>query len=181
MKNFGKHGITKDFKQREQTLSHYYEMNELGFNYRIPDLLCALGISQVKKLDTFIIKRNYIANQYNKYLSKYNEYLEPLVRLDNSAYHIYVIKFKLENLSWNRDQIFEALHKEGIGVNVHYMPIHLHPYYKNHLGCYEGMCPVAEIIYKKILTLPIFPEMNDSDIEDVITAIEKIINYCKLQ
>ena len=157
MKNFGKHGITKDYKQREISCSHYYEMTELGYNYRIPDLLCALGINQLSKIDYFITRRQEIAKKYDKYLIKFNKYLEPLKQKYSSAYHIYVIKLQLDNLTWNRDQIYEALQKEGIGVNVHYIPIHLHPYYINNLKTYEGMMPVAEKVYKQIITLPIFP------------------------
>lgn len=180
MKNFGKHGITKDYKQREISSSHYYEMTELGYNYRIPDLLCALGINQLNKLDNFIIKRQEIAKKYEKHLIKFNKYLEPLKQKYSSAYHIYVIKLQLDNLNWNRDKIYEALQKEGIGVNVHYIPIHLHPYYiKNH-NTSEGMMPVAEKVYKQILTLPIFPEMTDNDINDVISAIDKIIKYVNI-
>lgn len=84
---------------------------------------------------------------------------------------------KLENLKLSRDEIFKALKTEGLGVNVHYMPIHLHPYYKSNLGTYEGLCPEAENVYKRIITLPIFPTMKEKDIEDVIDIVKKVINF----
>ena len=179
MKNFGKHGISKDYKERELTCSHYYEMVELGYNYRIPDILCSMGISQLNKLDKFVFRRQKIAKKYDDGLIKLKDYLVPLKQKYNSAYHIYVIKLNLKNLKWDRDQIFNALLAEGIGVNVHYIPIHLHPYYINNHNTYEGMMPIAEKVYKQILTLPIFPEMSDKDINDVVLALDKIITYTK--
>ena len=90
------------------------------------------------------------------------------------------MKYNLKNITADRDTIFKALKAEGISVNVHYMPIHLHPYYKNNLGTYNGMMPVAEKVYKQIITLPIFPLMIQDDINDVINAVKKIIEYFKL-
>lgn len=92
-----------------------------------------------------------------------------------------MIKLKLENLKVSRDEIFKALKAEGLGVNVHYMPIHLHPYYKNNSGTEEGLCPVAENVYKRIITLPIFPTMTEGDIEDVIGIVKKVVNFFFLQ
>ena len=176
MKSFRSHGISVDYKQREKMGSHYYEMTQLGYNYRIPDLLCALGSNQLKRLPQWIKRRQEIAKRYDESLNELNEYLEPLEQKYESAYHIYVIKLKLEKLKASRDEIFKALKAEGLGVNVHYMPIHLHPYYKNNLGTYEGLCPVAENVYKRIITLPIFPTMEEKDIEDVIGIVKKVIN-----
>lgn len=179
MKSFLTHGITRDYKDREKNASHYYEMVDLGYNYRIPDLLCALGISQMNKIDNFIKRRQEIAKVYDESFESLNNYLSPLTQKFESAYHIYVIKLNLKNLTADRDIIFKVLKAEGIGVNVHYMPIHLHPYYKNNLGTYNGMMPVAEKVYKQIITLPIFPTMTEKDIEDVIKSVNKVINYYK--
>jgi perosamine synthetase len=179
MKSFLTHGITRDYKDREKSASHYYEMVDLGYNYRIPDLLCALGISQLNKIDSFISRRQEIAKIYDQKLSKFNKYLAPLTQRFESAYHIYVIKLKLDNLKTDRDTIFKALKAEGIGVNVHYMPIHLHPYYKNNLNTYEGMMPIAEKVYQQIITVPLFPLMTDKDIDDVVDALDKVINFYK--
>jgi len=177
MKVFRTHGISKDYKDRENSASHYYEMVELGYNYRIPDLLCALGINQLKKLDNFISKRQKIAKIYDQHFKEISNLMTPLLQKCESAYHIYVIKLKLDNLKTDRDTIFKALKAEGIGVNVHYMPIHLHPFYKKNFGTYEGMMPVAEIVYKQIITLPIYPELEDQDIKDVIDGVKKVLRY----
>ena len=179
MKSFLTHGITKDYKDREKNASHYYEMVDLGYNYRIPDLLCALGISQMNKIDNFIKRRQEIAKIYDENFISLSEFLTPLTQKFESAYHIYVIKLHLENLKVNRDTIFKALKAEGIGVNVHYIPIHLHPYYKKNIRTFEDMMPVAEKIYKKIITLPLFPTMTEKDITDVIKSVNKVINFYK--
>jgi len=179
MKCFRSHGISVDYKQREKNGSHYYEMTQLGYNYRIPDLLCALGSNQLKRLPQWIKRRQEIAKRYDNAFAELSEYFEPIEQKYESAYHIYVIKLKLENLKVSRDEIFKALKAEGLGVNVHYMPIHLHPYYKNNSGTEEGLCPVAENVYKRIITLPIFPTMKEGDIEDVIDIVNKVIIFYK--
>lgn len=163
---FRTHGITRDFKEREISGDHYYEMVDLGYNYRIPDLLCALGISQLNKLDYFVEKRKEIANKYNHSLNHIS-----LKNKFNNVYHLYVIKL---DDKFDRDVVFKMLKKRNISVNVHYMPIYLHPYYKN-LGYNEGLCPVAELIYKKIISLPIFPEMSDYDINYVVYHLNDIL------
>jgi len=177
MKIFRTHGITKDYKERENSASHYYEMITLGYNYRIPDLLCALGINQLKRLDKWISRRQSIAKMYDESFKEINHLMTPLTQKYESAYHIYVIKLNLDNLKTDRNTIFKALKAEGIGVNVHYMPIHLHPYYKKNLKTYEGMMPVAEKVYKQIITLPIYPELRDQDIQDVIKAVKKVLYF----
>lgn len=170
------HGITRDFKEREKLNSHYYEMQDLGFNYRIPDLLCALGIEQLKKIDIFIERRNEIANQYNKLFKGYDNLLVPLENNCDiyNAYHIYIIKLNLENLKCDRDTIFKELKNNGIGVNVHYMPIYLHPYYQS-LGYEKGLCPIAEDIYSRIITLPIYPLLKDEEVNKVFNTTINIL------
>jgi len=180
MKSFLTHGITRDYKDREKNASHYYEMVDLGYNYRIPDVLCALGISQMNKIDKFIKRRQEIAKSYDENFKSLGNFLVPLTQQFESAYHIYVIKLKLQNLKVNRDTIFKALKAEGIGVNVHYMPIHLHPYYKNNVGTFEGMMPIAENVYKQIITLPIFPLMTEKDITDVVKGLGKVLFFYKI-
>jgi UDP-4-amino-4,6-dideoxy-N-acetyl-beta-L-altrosamine transaminase len=180
MRNFGKHGINRDHKERNKTNSHFYEMEYLGYNFRIPDLLCALGINQMKKLDRFINDRNNIAEYYREKLSKLQNYLTPLTQRNSSVFHIYVIRLNLKKLSWNRDKIYDALIKEGIGVNVHYIPIHMHPFYVKNQSTFIGMMPIAEMVYKDILTLPIYPTMKYTDVDDVVSALTKVINHVKL-
>lgn len=171
---FRTHGISRDFKQREKQNTHYYAMQYLGFNYRIPDVLCALGISQLKRLDEFITRRNQIAIKYNNLLKEYSDYIIPLTNNYYSAYHIYVVKLNVEKIGKSRDEIFKLLKESGIGVNVHYMPIYLHPYYQD-LGYIQGLCIEAEKVYEQIITLPIFPLLTDNEIEFVCNKIIEII------
>ncbi len=171
---FRTHGISRDFKEREKTNSHYYEMQCLGFNYRIPDVLCALGIEQLKRLDTFVKRRNEIANKYNELLKSHKDYIVPLKNNYYSAYHIYVVKFNIEKIGKSRDELFRMLKENGIGVNVHYMPIYLHPYYQE-LGYEKGLCPNAEKVYEQIITLPMFPLLSNDQIEEVYNKLKLII------
>ncbi len=168
------HGITRDFKEREKSNSHYYDMVELGYNYRIPDLLCALGISQMNKLDGFIQRRNEIARKYDAFFEKHTGLIEPVTTHYDCAYHIYVVKLKLENTEHTRDEVFTKLKEAGIGVNVHYMPIYLHSYYQS-LGYERGLCPEAEKVYEQIITLPIYPLLKDEEVETVCGKITSIL------
>jgi UDP-4-amino-4,6-dideoxy-N-acetyl-beta-L-altrosamine transaminase len=170
------HGIMRDFKEREKANSHYYEMVDLGFNYRIPDVLCALGISQLNRLDSFIQSRNEIARKYTDFFKSHSNFIEPLTNHYDNAYHIYVVKLKLENIQKSRDVVFRELKEAGIGVNVHYMPIYLHPYYQG-LGYKKGLCPESEKMYEQIITLPIYPLLKDEEVEYVC---KKISECCAL-
>ena len=174
-KSFRSHGVTRDFSIREKMNTHDYEMNELGFNYRIPDILCALGISQLYKLDDFVKRRNEIADYYNNFFKKYSELINPLKNYYYSAYHIYVIKLNTDNIKKSRDEIFEKLKKSGIGVNVHYKPIYLHPYYQK-LGYNIGLCPTSEWVYNRIITLPCYPLLKNDELEYICN---KVIEICK--
>ena len=182
MKAFRQHGIVSDYKDREKAKQYSYEMTSLGFNYRIPDLLCALGTSQLKRLPGWIERRNEIANRYNSNIEKLNmeigdEVARPLSQKFPSAYHIFVIRLNNCLLPEKRDEVFAALKAEGIGVNVHYLPIHLHPFYMDNFGTKKDDLPVAEREYETILTLPIFPMLEDRDITDVVNALSKVIKH----
>jgi len=176
MRVFRNHGITTDHRQREQQGSWFYEMIDLGYNYRLTDIQCALGISQLRKLSEWVKRRQEIARCYDQAFAEIPA-VEPLeVRKDVShAYHIYMIRLNLAQLRVTRAKVFSALRAEGIGVNVHYIPVHLHPYYRERFGTHPGLCPVAEAAYERLITLPIFPRMADNDIEDVITAVRKVL------
>ena len=181
MKSFRQHGIVSDYKDREKAKQYSYEMTSLGFNYRIPDLLCALGTSQLKRLPKWVERRNEIANSYKLHIEKLNrnigkDVVFPLTQKSPSAYHIYVIKLSSKFLPGKRDEVFSALKSEGIGVNVHYLPIHMHPFYIDNFGTNKGDLPIAERVYETIITLPIFPTLEDKDITDVINALNKVIN-----
>ncbi len=175
MRQFRNHGITTDHRQREKTGTWYYEMVELGFNYRLSDFQCALGWSQLQKLPAWVARRQQIASFYAAAFASH-----PLVRPLRTrvgathAYHLYVIGFRAEALDGTRADWFAALRAEGIGVNVHYIPVHLHPYYRRSLGTGPGMCPQAERAYERIVSLPIFPAMEDTDAESVIEAVCKV-------
>lgn len=175
MRHFRNHGITTDHHQREKMGSWFYEMQTLGFNYRITDFQCALGRQQLARLPAFVERRRSIATHYDAIFADMPEISVPTVREGAvHAYHLYPILLNLEALRVGRGQIFEALRAEGIGVNVHYIPVYWHPYYQN-LGYRRGLCPIAEGIYERLLSLPIFPEMTHTDFEDVIEAMTKVV------
>lgn len=177
MRLFRNHGISTDHRQREEQGSWFYEMVDLGYNYRLTDIQCALGISQLKHLPDWISRRQEIAKRYDAAFAGMPEITPLGVRKDVShAYHLYVIRLNPEKIHTDRATIFKALRAEGIGVNVHYIPVHLHPFYQQKFGTKHGMCPVAEKAYEEIISIPIFPKMNDDDVNDVITAVQKVIS-----
>jgi perosamine synthetase len=177
MRCFRNHGVTSDHFQREQQGSWLYEMVELGHNYRLSDVQCALGLSQLKRLGDWIGRRRAIACRYNE---AFHELVgvRPIRARPNveCAHHLYVIRLDLTYLNADRGKIFAALRAEGIGVNVHYLPVHLHPFYRRRFGLGPGHCPNAEAAYETILSLPLFPAMEDRDVEDVIEAVWKVIS-----
>lgn len=176
---FRSHGITRDANRLvdKNEGSWYYEQLELGYNYRITDIQCALGISQLNKLDKFIQRRKEIVQKYNNYLKDIDGVILPYqATYAKSSWHLYVIQLELEKFKVGRKIIFEALRAENIGVNVHYIPVYYHPYYQR-LGYKKGLCPKAEKFYERALTLPLYPKMEEKDIEDVVAALEKVLNY----
>lgn len=177
MRRFRNHGITSDHFQREQLGSWLYEMVELGYNYRLSDIQCALGASQIKKLASWLDRRRAIARRYDHALAELPAILPLKTHNDaRHAYHLYVVQLDQDQLSADRARVFAALRAEGIGVNVHYLPVHLHPYYRQTFGTCPGTCPNAEAAYDKILSLPIFPAMGDDDVDDVINALRKVMS-----
>src|SRR5439155_18375467 len=145
MRVFRNHGITSDHRQREAAGAWFYEMVDLGYNYRLTDIQCALGLSQLRKLKSWIERRQDIARRYGAAFSDLKAVRPLAVRPDVShAYHLYVTMLDLDKLRVKRDAIFVALRAEGIGVNVHYIPVHLHPFYQKRFGTGPGTCPVAE-------------------------------------
>ncbi|MEC0546944.1 UDP-4-amino-4,6-dideoxy-N-acetyl-beta-L-altrosamine transaminase [Bacillus inaquosorum] len=175
---FRSHGITRDPKKLTQDHgSWYYEMHFLGFNYRMTDIQASLGISQLKKVDDFIETRNHLARIYNEKLKTISHiHLPSQDAASTSSWHLYIINLKLDQLKGNRDDIFNAMQQENIGVNVHYIPVYLHPYYQR-LGYQAGLCPNAENLYKGIITLPLFQSMNEKDADDVIKALKKVVDF----
>ncbi|MED4877002.1 UDP-4-amino-4,6-dideoxy-N-acetyl-beta-L-altrosamine transaminase [Anoxybacillus geothermalis] len=177
---FRSHGITRNKeKLNEYHGPWYYEMQFLGYNYRMTDIQAALGTSQLKKIDKFIeLRRKYVA-MYNEAFKDMDEIITPFQHEDGeSSWHLYIIRLKLNKLTASRREIFEALQQQNIGVNVHYIPVHFQPYYQQ-LGYKKGICPNAEKLYEEMITLPLFPAMNEKDVNDVIKAVKRTIDYYK--
>ena len=176
LRRFRNHGISSDARQRQSAGQWHYEMVELGYNYRITDIVCALGIEQLKKLDTNLSRRREIANRYTTAFREIPGVIPPTVREDvNPAWHLYPIRLDLDHLSVDRSQIFRALRAENIGVNVHYIPVHLHPYYRQRFGYRGGEFPIAEDAYARLISLPMFHGMSDQDVNDVVLAVRKVM------
>jgi dTDP-4-amino-4,6-dideoxygalactose transaminase/predicted nucleic acid-binding protein len=154
--------------------AYYYEQINLGFNYRMTDIQAALGISQIKRLDEFVSRRRELAQRYDRLLGNL-PLKTPWQHPDgNSAWHLYVIRLGLEKTSLDRRQVFEYLRENGIGVNVHYIPVHTQPYYQA-MGFDWGMFPEAEKYYPAALTLPLFPTMREGDQDRVVEALKRIL------
>jgi len=178
MRVFRNHGITSDHRQREAQGSWFYEMVDLGYNYRLTDVQCALGISQLRKLSTWIDRRQAIARRYNQFFSRLPA-VTPLAVKEyvRNAYHLYVIKIDFEALERSRENLFTELRAQGIGVNVHYIPIHFHSFYQTNFGTKPGLCPVAEAAYEQILSLPMHPGMSDEDVGTVCNTVQNVIEH----
>ena len=175
---FRNHGISSDARQRQSEGQWHYEMVLLGFNYRLTDIACALGLSQLKKLDANLARRRDIADRYAAALLDLAAITLPAVREDvNPAWHLYPIRLDPRKLSAARAEIFRALRAENIGVNVHYIPVHLHPYYCDRFGYRTGDYPIAENAYERLISVPMFHGMSDQDVEDVIKAVRKVLEH----
>ncbi|MGG3888377.1 UDP-4-amino-4,6-dideoxy-N-acetyl-beta-L-altrosamine transaminase [Metabacillus fastidiosus] len=176
--HFRTHGIIRESSQlKEQHGPWYYEMQFLGYNYRLTDFQAALGTSQLKKLNEFLELRKKYVNLYNDAFKNLPQIITPAESTHStSSWHLYIIRLNLEKLHASRKEIYEALLKENIGVNVHYIPVYLQPYYQQ-LGYKKGLSPEAEKLYKEIITLPLFPAMEEKDFKDVIRAVKKVIAY----
>lgn len=186
MRLFRNHGITRDpkcFKPqtsdlRSQTSDSlwFYEMIDLGYNYRMTDFQCALGISQLQKLPKFLERRREIAARYDEAFAGLSGIIPLAVRPDVlHAFHLYVVRIDSNVLGIDRTTLFTNLREKGIAANVHYIPIHLHPFYKDKFNIGQGLCPNAETAYEQIISLPMFPGMTDEDVDYVLKSIKEII------
>jgi perosamine synthetase len=174
---FRNHGISGDARQRHESGDWFYEMVLLGFNYRLTDIACALGLSQLKHLPANLARRREIAAQYAEAFRDLHTIVVPPVREGVvSAWHLYPVRLKLEMLAAGRRQIFQALRAENIGVNVHYIPVHQHPYYRERFNIKEEY-PIAEDAYERLISLPMFHSMTAQDVEDVIHALRKVVAH----
>jgi perosamine synthetase len=176
MRRARNHGFTTEFRQRERGATWVYEMVELGWNYRLTDLQCALGLSQLRRLDAWVRARQALAREYARALARVPG-VRPLgVRPGvEHAYHLFVVRLEGPEPGPRRARTFRGLVERGIGANVHYIPVHLHPYYRQRFGTGPGLCPVAEDAYERIISLPMFPRMTTADVERVVTALAEAL------
>lgn len=180
---FAKHGITREkaLMEHPDEGDWYYEQLELGYNYRISDIEAALGASQIERLSEFAARRRDIVSVYNMEFSKCPEVsfqVDPTP--EESVRHLYCLRFDLEALGVTRRFVFDALRAEGIGVNVHYLPVYRLPYYQ-HRGYDASCCPAANAYYKEAVTLPLNCCMTDDDVRSVIESVRKVIGWCKVR
>jgi len=172
------HGISKDaWKRYTSEGSWYYEVLCAGFKYNMTDIQAALGIHQLAKLERFLQARSRYASQYDEAFGGMPEIQIPLVNPDvRHARHLYVIQLNLERLTINRAEFIEALRAENIGTSVHFIPVHLHPYYRDQFGYRRGDYPNAERIYDRMMSLPLYPKMTEEAMQDVIAAVQRIVS-----
>ena len=182
MRMLSLHGISKDaWKRYSSEGSWYYEILYSGYKYNMSDLQASIGIHQLKKLDQMQERREEIVDKYNKSFNKLPQITTPTVKsYTKHAWHLYPIQINEELLTINRNKFIEALKAENIGTSVHFIPLHLHPYYKEKFDFKSSDFPNAFSLYNNEISLPIYPKMEDKDVEDVIFAVEKIIDYYKV-
>lgn len=176
------HGITRDerFLEHESDGAWYYEQLVLGYNYRMTDMQAALLISQLDKLDLFSRRRKEIVARYNEAFSELSGIaVQKEIPDSDTTRHLYILRIKPEEFSIGRKRFFDALAAENVCCNVHYIPTYYFPYYEK-LGYRKGICPNAEKLYEEIITLPLYYAMTDEDVESVIKAVRKLVEYYHL-
>ena len=171
------HGITRDpsHMTHEADGPWYYQQIELGYNYRMTDLQAALGVSQMRRLDDYVARRHQLAQRYDQLLADL-PLITPWQHPDNySGLHLYVIRLQLDHIQVSRRQVFETLREQGIGVNVHYIPVHMQPFYQ-HIGFKSGQFPEAESYYSQAISLPMYPTLTDSQQDQVVSALDRALH-----
>ncbi|MFB6182327.1 MAG: UDP-4-amino-4,6-dideoxy-N-acetyl-beta-L-altrosamine transaminase [Candidatus Magasanikbacteria bacterium] len=177
LKKLRAHGQEKEKKNFENE-SHgpwYYEIQDLGYNYRITDIQCAIGISQLDKVNDFVNKRQKLAHQYDKLIKNIDNVSSLYSFTKNSSYHLYVVTLDSERLMSSKKEIFKELRDRNVGVHVHYVPIYKHPYYQENFDFNEDEYPKTEELYDRILTLPMFPQMSIEDCENVVEILSSVV------
>ena len=180
LRMFRNHGVDPDIRRSRGPVKGqwYYEMTELGYNYRLSDIGCALGSSQLRDLPGRISRRREIAASYGTAFRGMEGATTPTEAEDvTCVWHLYSIRLDLDKFKAGRKAVFQALRAENIEVNVHYIPVHMHPYYRERFGHQNGEYPVAEDAYQRLITLPMFSSMTDDDVDDVVEALHKVAEY----
>jgi len=175
------HGMSKDaWKRYLSKGSWYYEILAPGYKYNMTDIQASLGICQLSKLGNFLRAREKLAKRYTKAFSGMPEIVGPSVKKHvRHAWHLYPIQVNTDLLKIDRDKFIEALRAENIGTSVHFIPLYRHPFYQKTFGYKEGDFPVADHTYKRIVSLPLYPKMSMGDLDDVVEAVKKIVEYYK--
>ncbi|MDH5525734.1 MAG: UDP-4-amino-4,6-dideoxy-N-acetyl-beta-L-altrosamine transaminase [Nitrospirota bacterium] len=184
LRMFRNHGMVRDperFTDREAAFQSgevapwYYEMQELGYNFRITDLQCALGVTQLKKLSGFVARRREIAQRYRDAFRSV-PHIGMLTEPEGfeGSYHLFVLQIDFDRLGVTRSQMMRQLRERGIGTQVHYIPVHLQPYYRKQFGTGPGMFPAAEAYYAQALSIPMYPDMTDTDVDRVADAVREV-------
>lgn len=181
IKTLRTHGITKDESLLEKNDGPwYYEMHEVGFNYRITDFQCALGISQLKKLDSFVEKRRKIAKYYDDFFSKDDRFIIPHISENvKHAYHLYPLQIKFDELKISKKDFFLIMKEKNILLQVHYIPVHLQPFYRKNFGFKGGDFPVTEKFYEREVSIPIYPSLSELDLNYISKSILKTLDELK--
>jgi len=169
------HGITRDASSFKYPDSGpwYYEQQELGFNYRLTDIQAALGQSQLARLDAYVDRRNQLAQRYHETLADLPLKLPTVAPGNRSAFHLYVVRVSSKAKPRTRREVFDALRAEGVNVNLHYLPVHLQPYYRR-LGFSVGQFPEAEAHASEAITLPMYPTLTEVDQDQVIRIMRRL-------
>lgn len=176
------HGITHDERLMEEAPHEgpwYYEQISMGYNYRLTDFQAALIASQMKKLDAFAQRRKEIVKSYDAAFESVSEIIvQKEIAESDTCRHLYIIRLDLDKLSCTRREFFDAMSAENVQCQIHYVPVYWFPYYQ-HMGYEKGICPIAEKVYEGIMSIPLYPAMSDQDVEDVINAVKKCVEWYK--
>ena len=184
------HGITRNHEDffglqiandlESSTGPWYYEMHELGYNYRMTDIQCALGISQLSRLDSFVKQRRALVVKYNDLFQGTPHLITPQLKNENdrelTSWHLYTVQIDFEAVGCSRVELMKQLRTRGVGSQVLYIPVHLQPWYQKNYGYALGKCPVAEKFYSRAISLPLFPEMTEQDVEHVVSCVQQALN-----
>lgn len=177
------HGITRNRNEmvHPTDAKWYNERVELGYNYRLTDFQAALICSQLKKLSLFSQRRKEIVEKYNKAFEDMPEiFVQKEIPQSETTRHLYILRLNLDRLNCDRRQFFDALWAENICPQVHYLPVYWHSYYEN-MGYVKGLCPNAEAYYNEVMSIPLYYSLTDDDVEDVVCAVKKVVDYYRKQ